>query len=765
MVLFEKKVGVGEFDIVRDGNEEIMKINYENYNRTPSVEDDENCMASTLDKLTQSPGVTRIIFNQRRTYSYDYDQTLILKEIANIFNYLIKQKKALSFGSDVLSAESLTYFPSRQQELQYLISDLFKKDPVGMYVEVKRILREQKIRLSKMKIKDHVKCQQYYIDLLEEILKLMDKTKLINTAKPYLDGLTIGDRSVYRLIFRPSITPDFIYTRLISTPPLTGQELDAYNIDEDTEVMIFRTPGDVKNLYHLIPPEFKLDEDQYELLDLARNVLASHKPKAEEFIDPERMRTNFFNIGKDLITELAQHKGFDLDYDEIENLARILVRYTVGFGLIEVLLKDEKVQDITVNGPIGETPIFIVHQDFGDCVTNIIPSQEDGLSWATKFRLLSGRPLDEANPVLDTELIVPNARARVAVISSPLNPEGLGYALRRHRDKPWTLPLFINNKMLTPLAAGLISFLIDGSRTFLVAGTRSSGKTSLLASLITEIMGRYRIVTMEDTLEIPVKAFRDLGYNIQPMKVRSALTTGGTELAAEEGIRTSLRLGDSCLIVGEVRSVEAKALYEAMRIGALANVVAGTIHGADPYGVFDRVVNDLGVPRTSFKATDIIIVANPIKTADGLHSVRRVTQITEVRKHWENDPLRENGFVDLMKYDPKLDQLVPTEDLINGETEIIKSIAGNIREFAGNWDAVWSNIQLRADIKETLVSYANKAERLDLLEADFVVKSNDQFHRISDMVREETGSLDSSRIFLEWQDWLKRELRKNIIKV
>ena len=118
-----------------------------------------------------------------------------------------------------------------------------------------------------------------------------------------------------------------------------------------------------------------------------------------------------------------------------------------------------------------------------------------------------------------------------------------------------------------------------------------------------------------------------------------------------------------------------------------------------------------------------------------------------------------------MKYDPKLDQLVPTEDLINGETEIIKSIAGNIREFAGNWDAVWSNIQLRADIKETLVSYANKAERLDLLEADFVVKSNDQFHRISDMVREETGSLDSSRIFLEWQDWLKRELRKNIIKV
>jgi len=31
---------------------------------------------------------------------------------------------------------------------------------------------------------------------------------------------------------------------------------------------------------------------------------------------------------------------------------------------------------------------------------------------------------------------------------------------------------------------GLLSFLIDGSRTLLVAGTRSSGKTSLLGSLM-----------------------------------------------------------------------------------------------------------------------------------------------------------------------------------------------------------------------------------------------------------------------------------------
>jgi len=326
------------------------------------------------------------------------------------------------------------------------------------------------------------------------------------------------------------------------------------------------------------------------------------------------------------------------------------------------------------------------------------------------------------------------------------------------------LPLFIKNKMINPLGAGILSFLIDGSRTMLVAGTRSSGKSSLLGAMMVEIMRKNRILTIEDTLELPVASLRKLGYNIQSMKVASALTKGTTDVSASEGIRTTLRLGDSALIVGEVRSTEAKALYEAMRAGALANVVAGTIHGDSPYGVFDRVVNDLEVPRTSFKATDIVVVANPLRSPDGLQRWRRVTEITEVRKFWENDPLLEGGFVDLMKYESKTDQLEPSADLINGESDIIKSIAGNVKEWATSWDAVWDNIQLRAKIKETLVNAAEKAKMPDMLEAGFVIDSNDKFHKLSSKVREEVGSLDSKRIFFEWNEWLKRSVKKRKIQ-
>ena len=209
-----------------------------------------------------------------------------------------------------------------------------------------------------------------------------------------------------------------------------------------------------------------------------------------------------------------------------------------------------------------------------------------------------------------------------------------------------------------------------------------------------------------------------------------------------------------------LHNTEAKALYEAMRVGALANVVAGTIHGDSPYGVFDRVVNDLEVPKTSFKATDIIVVANPIKSPDGLHRWRRITQITEVRKHWQDDPLREKGFVDLMRYDGKQDYIVPTDDLLNGDSDILKGIAGNVKEWIGDWDAVWDNILLRAKIKETIVSYANKSKNLDLLEAESVIESNDMFHRISDSVRSEVGSLDNKRIYQEWEEWFRRYVRE-----
>ncbi len=1239
-----------DYELVKEGEDRTLRFDCEECSFFPSVEESDACMVAAIDALIENPSATRVVFSQKRDYEYDFEQTSMLLEIANVQSELSRQR--IFF----LDSSNQALFV----QMKNIIYRKLKSDPVAAYYELKNMYNSESAK------KDHSSIKM--ASLLSRVVKLMESSKLIEVARrlPY----KYGERSIYRSIFKPVIKPDFMFTRLMSAFPLDGEEIDSYDIN-GTEVSIFKLPGTVQNLYHITPPEFRLSEDKYELLDEARNIISEHKPEKSEFIDPERMRQVFFNVGNDLIDELAEKRGLRLRNKELEELANILVRYTIGFSLVEVLLQDEKVQDITINSPMGRLPAFIVHQDYDECMTNIIPTANEGDSWATKLRLISGRPLDEANPILDTELVLPNARARVAAVTSPLNPSGMAYAFRRHRDKPWTLPLFIKNGMITPAAAGLLSFLIDGARTMLVAGTRSAGKTSFLGALMTEVMRKYRLITIEDTLELPVAALKKLNYNIQSLKVAGALTHGTTEASADEGIRSTLRLGDSGLIVGEVRSsirgdqevvvvdggvtkripikevekldpvncqvpgldfdlktkllpltafvkhevrerllevttrtgrrvvvthdhslftatrdfrivpveckdltigsqiviptnipigynnverldllkilpelrlknfeaplkqaisvlgyreatalcgigsndvykylrrgehrknnipiasfnkvastasltvdssklsvtrgagneipavieinedfcaflgyfvsegyyfseqgkggsviltnsnnevlqdmselnerlfkikpvkrevrglgvsyqlrtnsvalvellkwlncgrtctekrvpplifglskdkiaaflrtlyegdgcitvskssgnsirynttsmkladdvaylllafgivariyesqpkkgnplwvvefksremvesfmdnigfrfkgkeilkrkwahstcnivhfekdsisrhlrkhprryrhllrfkrcskdylkkvvndpasetseriktfangeffldeiakikeialgepepvydlsvspsqnftggfggillhnTEARALYEAMRVGALANVVAGTIHGDSPYGVFDRVVNDLGVPRTSFKATDVIVVANPIKSPDGLHRNRRVIQITEVGKLWQQDPLLEKGFTDLMKYDSKTDRLEATPELMNGDSEVLKSVASNVKEWAGSWDAVWDNVMLRSKVKEAIVSASGKANMPELLEAEFVVVANDQFHRISDEIEDEVGSLDNKRILFEWNEWLKKRLKSS----
>ena len=757
---FKEGAALYSYETQREGGEDVLYVNYLGAPFVPSIADSPEVMERTIDALIENPNVSRIVFVQQKNYNYDFRETSLLLEISQLYVYLIRQERILSKDRLVTSADQ--FFTQRYNEIFSILYSL-KRDPLASYLGLRNLLVEARILLEKLN-SQYKADQSNYIRLLEKVFTLLQGTKLIQGLVNYLSDYQKGDREIYYRIFEPDVIPNFTFTRLVSEIPQDVEIVNQYEIssnDYDKSVVtILRKKNESKLMYHLLPPENSLDEEQNLLLNLAKNVLIEHQPKAEEFTDTERTRQVFFNIAKDLLQDLAQTKGINLNYADLNKLSKILVRHTIGFGLIEVLLQDKNIQDIVLNAPIPLTNIFLRHEVYDECYTNILPSQEDVDSWAAKFRIISGRPLDEANPVLDTQLEIDNMSARIAIVQQPLSPNGLSYAIRRHREEPWTFSLFIKNKMMNPLSAGLMSFLVEGGRTILIAGTRSSGKTSLLGSLMLEILPKIRIIVVEDTLELPFESLRKLNYDILQMKVRSALLKTTTEISAEDGIRTSLRLGDSSLIIGEVRSEEAKALYEAMRVGALANTVAGTIHGASPYAVFDRVVNDLNVPATSFKATDIIAVANPLKSPDGLHSWKRLLQISEVRKHWQKDPLEENGFSDLVKYNVEKDMLEPSEDLINGDSEVIKAVAENVKGWAGNWDAVYDNILLRAKIKDEIVKTSDRTGRAELLEAAFNVSANQEFHSISNDVREEIGLPLSNRVFPAWQKWLNQEIKK-----
>ncbi len=741
-----------EYEVV-DG---VLRINCTNWAIAPSIEDSDATMAIVIDTLLKVRDANRIVLIETRENEYDFEQTKMLREIADAYNQILNIDKIISlqnFGPP--QCEKL--FPKRLADLQFLILEVLRKDPIGAYLRIVKMANANKVLEGTSPLEQKI-CFTHYIDnALIPIKNILEGCTLIQKSLPILQNYQLGSRDVYRELFSPTVRPNFMLTRFMLSIPKGSRLMKKYSLP-GAEVEIYKLPTKVRYLYHITPKEFILSDEKYTILDSARRYLSAHRPTEAEAIDPERSRELFKNLGRDMVRDISRSMNVSLTAAEVEELAVILSRYTAGFGILELLLSDEKIQDIFINSPVGTTPVYITHSDFEECETNLIPTNGDAESWATRFRLYSGRPLDESNPVLDTELFVPGGRARVAAITRTLSPEGLAFAFRRHREKPWTFPLFVKNKMFDPLYAGLMSFIVDGGRALLFAGGRGSGKTSLLNSLILEIMAKFRILVLEDTLEISVPQIRNLGYNIERMKSRSVITKVETELPADEALRTAIRLGDSVMIIGEVRSVEAIALFEAMRIGAVANVVAGTIHGESAYGVYDRVVHDLGVPPTSFKALDLVTVSNLLKSPDGLHRFRRITELTEVRKQWKNDPLDEGGFVTLMEYSAKEDRLKPTDTLIDGESEVLNEIARRVREWRGQWDVVWDNILLRAKTKETMVDLASKLGRDNILEAEYIVESNAMFHLISEQVRQEVGALDSKMIYDKWLEWFKKRV-------
>jgi len=86
---------------------------------------------------------------------------------------------------------------------------------------------------------------------------------------------------------------------------------------------------------------------------------------------------------------------------------------------------------------------------------------------------------------------------------------------------------------------------MDGQSSILVAGGVGSGKTSLLSAMLLEIPQKYRILTIEDTPELPIEDLQRLGCKIQGMNTKASVGGTNIEVNPETALRAALRMGNS----------------------------------------------------------------------------------------------------------------------------------------------------------------------------------------------------------------------------
>ena len=549
--------------------------------------------------------------------------------------------------------------------------------------------------------------------------------------------------------------PGFSSSWVIPDAPPEAQIIKQYKVGDST-VSIYLLPEGVEALYHVFPAEYAIPEAHMRLIELTRRELTGHYPHSMELSKPEKAREYVKKFGQKYMYKLAKKFRIPLgntraeELNNLQKLSDILAKFTAGMGIIETILEDHYIQDIYIDSPTSDNRIYVVlgggidTRLSGKCLTNVILTKTDAESLLSRFRYESGRPFSEATPLLECSIGAHNTR--VSVIGSPLSPTGTAFALRRHSTEPWTLLRLINLGSLTPLAAGLISFLIDGKATIIIAGSRGAGKTSLLGACMLEFPRSQRILTIEDTLELPVKKLQELDYKVQPMQIQSSLGGFG-EMSANDALKIALRLGESALVIGEVRGEEAKTLYEAMRAGTAGSSVLGTFHSNSAEAVFERIVYDMKIPAKSFSATDVVIVTNFLRPK-GTHKMkRRITQIAELDKGSSD-----GTFFDLLEFDEKKDKLEET-DVFHYSSQVIGRIAAS---WGMSLEEAIQNIIARAAIRKIVVDLARKMKNRELLSANWVQKTNSMFWELLDRQYSTSGDINYKDLIKDFTNWFVR---------
>ena len=141
----------------------ILRINCLNSVYGSTVEDSDVVMSVVIDKILEVKKVERIILAETREYEYDFEQTSMLIEIANAFDKLLNQDRILSISRIV--APGCDKFASTWfNQVQFIVLEMLRRDPIGAYVKVKRMIRDLRFRAEKAKDLRSKRCYEHFVN-------------------------------------------------------------------------------------------------------------------------------------------------------------------------------------------------------------------------------------------------------------------------------------------------------------------------------------------------------------------------------------------------------------------------------------------------------------------------------------------------------------------------------------------------------------------------------------------------------------------------
>lgn len=297
-------------------------------------------------------------------------------------------------------------------------------------------------------------------------------------------------------------------------------------------------------------------------------------------------------------------------------------RNFVGYGLLDPLMRDPDIEDILCSAPAR--PIRVVHRRysgmFNTLVSNVaFPDEPEMENYIQRVYGASGAEPNESRPMSVTHMA--DGSRISATFGSQVSKPGSAIAIRRFPGKPFTITDMMTRRTLTPEMAAYLWTLLDAKAVGLVIGVTGSGKTTLLSSLVSMMNPRWRILTIEDTLELRIPHGDWVRLN-----TRKSYGMMGEQfdVSVRNLIDISLTQRPDYEIVGETRLFEMDALFQSVGTG---HGGLTSFHASTPAGALSRMRGS-GIGDGELGLIWFIVHSARIRRSDRYH--RKVTDISEV---------------------------------------------------------------------------------------------------------------------------------------
>jgi len=301
-----------------------------------------------------------------------------------------------------------------------------------------------------------------------------------------------------------------------------------------------------------------------------------------------------------------------------------LFREFLGYGKIDILMKDEGIEDISCDGPY--ISIFLYHKEYEEISTNIFFENTEELdSFVVRLSQICGKQISIYSPIVDGKL--PDGSRLQTTLAKTVTRDST-FTIRRFRENPLTPIDLIEFKSLSIDMAAYFWMTIEHGASILFCGGTASGKTTALNALSLFIPTAYKIITIEDTREISLPHKNWIANTTRQGFSSSEQNKTGKDIDMFDLIRAALRQRPKVIIVGEVRGKEAYSLFQAMATG---HTSYSTVHASTIHTLIQRLENPpISLPRALLTSLDVIVFQNAIDI-DG-KAVRRMTSVTEIIK-------------------------------------------------------------------------------------------------------------------------------------